>query len=147
MISRPHFYMYYNNTKENKNNKNLKLQLNLLQSSLPSQLVILSFQRVNSLQNTYILRIQNMANPDDIYNNHPNVAVANLNKVVKALKLASIEEVSLFGVNNKQGVEEQRFIWTGEDGVSSGGFVRQANDINKVEFLPQQIRTFILSAN
>ena len=88
-----------------------------------------------------------MANPDDVYNNHPNVAVANLNKVVKALKLASIEEVSLFGVNNKQGVEEQRFIWTGEDGVSSGGFVRQANDMNKVEFLPQQIRTFILSAN
>ena len=88
-----------------------------------------------------------MANPDDISNNHPNVAVANLNKVVKALKLESIEEVSLFGVNNKQGVEEQRFIWTGEDGVSSGGFVRQASDMNKVEFLPQQIRTFILSAN
>ena len=137
--------MYYNNTKENKNNRNLKLQLNLFQGALPPQLVILSIQRVNSLQNAYLVRIQNMASPDHVVINTPNTVTANLNKVFKSFKMATITEISLFGVSQKKEVEEQRFAWTGEDGVTSGGVIRLATDMNKVEFLPQQIRTFLLT--
>lgn len=137
--------MYYNNTKENKNNRNLKLQLNLFQGALPTQLVILSIQRVNSLQNAYLVRIQNMASPDNVVINTSNTVTANLNKVFKSFKMATITEVSLFGVSQKKEVEEQRFAWMGEDGVTSGGVIRLATDMNKVEFLPQQIRTFLLT--
>ena len=86
-----------------------------------------------------------MASPDNVVINTSNTVTANLNKVFKSFKMATITEVSLFGVSQKKEVEEQRFAWMGEDGVTSGGVIRLATDMNKVEFLPQQIRTFLLT--
>lgn len=146
MLFRPHFFMYYNNTKENKGNMNLKHLITIMKGTLPNQIIILSFQRLNSLQNAYLLRLQNTAEATATVKNEENLVTANLANLIKSIGTKTVEEVSLFGVSGNQAIEEQRLLWTGEDGVKSGGVIRDASDMNKVEFLPQQIRTFLLSS-
>ena len=145
LLSRPHFFMYYNNTKENKDNKSLKHLVQIMKGTLPPQIVVLSFQRLSSLKKEYLLRLENTADPEDIYQNAENVVEVDLTTMVKSLKVASIVEVSLFGESKLQDVDGNRLRWTGEDGVKSGGVSRSVQSEKKVSFLPLQIRTFLLS--
>lgn len=145
LLSRPHFFMYYNNTKENKDNKNLKHIVQIMKGTLPPQIVVLSFQRLSSLKKEYLLRMENTAEPEDIYQNTPNSVEVDLTTVMKSLKVSSIVEVSLFGESKLQEVDGNRLRWTGEDGVKSGGVSRSVQSEKKVSFLPLQIRTFLLS--
>ena len=145
MIFHPHFFMYYNNTKENKNNMNLKHVVTLFKSSLPNQIVILSFQRLNSLQHNYLMRLQNTAEATATVKNEKNCVTVNLVSLLNSVGMRNVKEVSLFGVSENREIEEQRLLWTGEDGVKSGGVVRDANDLKEVEFLPQQIRSFLFT--
>ena len=137
--------MYYNNTKENKNNMNLKHIVTLFKSSLPNQIVILSFQHLNSLQHSYLMRLQNTAEASATVKNEENLVTVNLVNLLNSVGMKNMKEVSLFGICENRDIEEQRFLWTGEDGVKSGGIVRDASDMSKVEFLPQQIRSFLFT--
>ena len=81
------FFMYYNNTKENKDNPNLKLQQVLFKTNIPPQLHIMTFKKIDSLNNRYLLRLQNTAEYDDGFNQSDNIITLKLEDVVKGLKL------------------------------------------------------------
>lgn len=55
--------------------------------------------------------------------------------------------MSSFGVTSKEQVEQQRFIWTAQDGKKSSGSVRTLSNVKSVTFFPHQIRTFVLSSD
>lgn len=79
--------MYYNNTKENKDNMNLKLTTTLMKPNIAPQLNILTFKKIDSLNNRYLLRLQNMAEYDDGYSMNDNTITIDLTTAVKSLKL------------------------------------------------------------
>lgn len=87
MMTRPHHIFYFNNTKENKGNMNLKLIVNLVKSKLPIPLTLLSLERVESLTGRYIVRIQNQAEFDDAYQMNDNVVVHDMTSIAKFFKL------------------------------------------------------------
>lgn len=145
MIFHPHFFMYYNNTKENKNNMNLKHVVTQFKTTLPNQISILSFQRLTSLKHSYLMRLQNTAEATATVKNEENLVTVNLASLAKSIGLKNMKEVSLFGTSENRVIEEQRLLWTGEDGIKSGGVLRDASDFSKVEFLPQQIRSFLFT--
>lgn len=148
--------MYYNNTKENKDNMNLKLTTTLMKPNIAPQLNILTFKKIDSLNNRYLLRLQNMAEYDDGYSMNDNTITIDLTTAVKSLKLKVgfdmiidlqfVAEVSAFGVSEKELVEKGRFIWTAQDGKKSSGSVRSLPNMKSVTFFPLQIRTFVLSS-
>ena len=148
--------MYYNNTKENKDNMNLKLTTTLMKPNIAPQLNILTFKKIDSLNNRYLLRLQNMAEYDDGHSMNDNTITIDLTTAVKSLKLKVgfdmiidlqfVAEVSAFGVSEKELVEKGRFIWTAQDGKKSSGSVRSLPNMKSVTFFPLQIRTFVLSS-
>lgn len=79
--------MYYNNTKENKDNNRLKLTANLMKSNLPSQMQLMTFKKINSLQNQYLIRLQNMAEWNDAYETGDNIVTVDMAAICQALKL------------------------------------------------------------
>ena len=87
MMIRPHHFFYFNNTKENKGNMNLKFSVNLLKMNMPVPLTILSLERVESLTARYIIRIQNMAEYDDMYEMNNNVVSLDMSSIMKLLKM------------------------------------------------------------
>lgn len=81
------FFMYFNNTKENKDNPNLKLQQVLMKPNIPPQLHIMTFKKINSLNNRYLLRLQNTAEYNDGFSQSDNILTLKLEDIVKGLKL------------------------------------------------------------
>lgn len=79
--------MYYNNTKENKDNTNLKLTATLMKPNIAPQINIITFKKINSLDNRYLLRLQNSAEYDDGYSMNDNVVTIDLAAAIKSLKL------------------------------------------------------------
>lgn len=79
--------MYFNNTKENKDNPNLKLQQALMKPNIPPQLHIMTFKKINSLNNRYLLRLQNTAEYNDGFSQSDNILTLKLEDIVKGLKL------------------------------------------------------------
>ena len=79
--------MYYNNTKENKDNNRLKLTANLMKANLPSQVQLMTFKKINSLNNQYLLRLQNMAEWNDGYETGDNIITVDMAAICQALKL------------------------------------------------------------
>lgn len=91
------------------------------------------------------MRLQNTAEASATVKNEENLVTVNLVNLLNSVGMKNMKEVSLFGICENRDIEEQRFLWTGEDGVKSGGIVRDASDMSKVEFLPQQIRSFLFT--
>ena len=81
------FFMYFNNTKENKENPNLKFQQAIMKPNLSPQLRIMSFKKINSLNNRYLLRLQNTAEYNDGFNQSDNIITLKLEDIIKGLKL------------------------------------------------------------
>ena len=79
--------MYFNNTKENKDNPNLKLQQALMKPNISPQLHIMTFKKINSLNNRYLLRLQNTAEYNDGFSQSDNILTLKLEDIVKGLKL------------------------------------------------------------
>ena len=88
MLTRPHHIFYFNNTKENKGNTNLKLVVNLIETKLPTPLTLLSIERVESLTARYVVRIQNQAEYDDAYAMNDNVVVHDMTSIARFLRLS-----------------------------------------------------------
>ena len=124
---------------------NLKHVVTQFKTTLPNQISILSFQRLTSLKHSYLMRLQNTAEATATVKNEENLVTVNLASLAKSIGLKNMKEVSLFGTSENRVIEEQRLLWTGEDGIKSGGVLRDASDFSKVEFLPQQIRSFLFT--
>lgn len=88
MLIRPHHIFYFNNTKENKGNTNLKLVVSLFETKLSHPLTLLSIERVESLTARYIVRIQNQAEYDDAYAMNDNVVKHDMTSITKSLRLS-----------------------------------------------------------
>lgn len=80
--------MYYNNTKENKDNKKLKLTNSLMKNNILSQMHIMTFKRINSIGQKYLLRLQNTAEWDDAYTYTENIVNIDIEAVLKGLGLS-----------------------------------------------------------
>ena len=87
MNSKPPFFFYFNNTKENKDNKNLKLANTFMKFNLPQQIDVMTFERIDSLNPTYLLRLHNTAEYDDLFVMNDNEVIVDLTTVLNSLKL------------------------------------------------------------
>lgn len=79
--------MYYNNTKENKDNPNLRLTASLMKPNLPTQIQLMTFKKIDSLNNRYLLRLQNTAEWNDGFGMNDNMVIVDLSTIIKSLKL------------------------------------------------------------
>ena len=87
MNSKSPFFFYFNNTKENKDNKNLKMANTFMKFNLPQQIDVMTFERIDSLNSKYLLRLHNTAEYDDLFVMNENEVVVDLTTVLNSLKL------------------------------------------------------------
>ena len=95
MYNKPIYYFYFNNTKENKDNKKLKLSNTIMKFNLPLQIDVM-LERVDSVRKRFLLRLRNTAEYNDVFAMYDNEVTVDLTVILNSMGL----KVGASGLHN-----------------------------------------------
>lgn len=87
MNNKPAYFFYFNNTKENKDNKKLKLANTVLKFNLPAQIDVVTLERVDSVRRRFLLRLRNTAEYNDVFAMYDNEVTVDLTAILNSMGL------------------------------------------------------------
>jgi len=127
-----------------------KSSFSILKSKLPSNIMLVTFQRVYSKENTFLIRLAHQYGANE-HSKLSKPVTIDMVSTFKPFKIASIIEKTLTGNQDLKDWEKSRVKWETSDGdkkeTSDVHFGDNNDDWSRIELKPMDVRTFEVVMN